>query len=94
MHAFSRLPPRLASRSFGRLRRLLDGDETQGERGARFAFDPDRLIDQPARCPLVQHGKKIDRLAIGAAPMRILPAGPRDDVGAGIQDLATTPGEP
>jgi hypothetical protein len=46
MSAFYSFPPSLSPSSFGRLRQLLDGDETQGERRPRLARDPDRLIDQ------------------------------------------------
>ena len=45
MSAFYSFPPSLSPSSFGRLRQLLDGDETQSERRPRLARDPDRLID-------------------------------------------------
>jgi hypothetical protein len=43
--AFYSFPPSLSPSSFGRLRQLPDGDETQSERRPRLARDPDRLID-------------------------------------------------
>jgi hypothetical protein len=45
MSAFYSFPPSLSPSSFGRLRQLLDGDETQSERRPRLTRDPDRLID-------------------------------------------------
>src|SRR6266404_2984777 len=41
-------PARLAPRSGSSLRRLLDRNQTQGERRAALAFYPDRSVDQAA----------------------------------------------
>ena len=82
------LPARLSPSGFGRLRQLLDGDETQGKRTPRLARDPDRLINQPTRRSFAQHGEQIDRLAVGAKPTRILPTCPHHDIGASVEELA------
>jgi hypothetical protein len=51
-----------------------DGDQTQSQRGAVLAADPDRPVD-----PIVglrQFSVDIDRLALLIQPTRIAPAGP------------------
>src|ERR1700736_4989698 len=77
-------PTRLASRLGRSLRRLLDRDQTQGERLAAFAFYPNRPIDQPAGRRLAQLGDKVERLAVTIEPACALPAGPDHDVRAGF----------
>src|ERR1700675_1485571 len=75
-------PTRLASRLGSSLRRLLDRDQTQGERLAALAFYPNRPIDQSAGRRLAQLGDKIERIAVATEPACALPAGPDHDVGA------------
>src|SRR5260221_7644860 len=77
-------PTRLASRLGSSLRRLLDRDQTQGERLAVFAFYPNRPIDQPAGRRLAQLGDKIERIAFAIEPAGALPASPDYDVRAGF----------
>ena len=88
MSALYSFSSRLLSRDLSRLWRLLDGDEAQGERCARFAGDPDRPIDLPTLRPVMQHGEKIDWFAIGSRPSRIFPTCSHDYVSAGFQDIA------
>src|ERR1700744_3532481 len=78
------VPTRLASRLGSSLRRLLDRDQTQGERCIALAFYPNRPIDHPAGRRLAQFGDKIDGIALAIEPACALPAGPDHDVRAGF----------
>src|SRR5882757_8952749 len=86
MSAFASGLTRLASGRFEGMCRLLDRDEPQAQCRAGLACNPDRPINQPACRPLAELGEKIDSLTIGIEPTRILPAGPHQDIGAGIKD--------
>jgi hypothetical protein len=61
-----------------------DGDQTQSQRGAVLAADPDRPVD-----PIVglrQFSVDIDRLALLIQPTRIAPAGPHNNIAARVQN--------
>jgi hypothetical protein len=92
MSAFYSFPQSLSPSSFGRLRQLLDDDETQGERRPRLACDPDQLIDQSTLRSFAQHTEQIDRFAVGAQSTGMPPTCPHDNIGASVDDLADAVG--
>src|SRR5579862_634010 len=77
-------PARLALRLVRGLLRLLDGDQTQGERRAALGFDPNRTIDQPSFRGLGKFSNEIERMAFAIEPARALPTSPNDEVSFGL----------
>ena len=80
-----RAPACLASRFRRGLCRLLDRDQTQGERDTALTLYPDRPIDQSASRRLAQLGDKIEIIAFAIEPACALPAGPDHEVCAGFE---------
>jgi hypothetical protein len=76
---------RHAARSFGGLRRLFDRDKPQSQRWSGLAADPYGASDPPTGRCFFKLGKQIDRGTGGIEPARIPPAGPHNDIGAGLK---------